>query len=391
MFELSFAYRLFRKNTLINVVSAALIGVCIFAFALVGAAINKVEYDRARCGELADATAVYYNEYHSISMTYKQYEVLDRLSGVTDVLGIKSYATLYGGKSYSLQAVSDRMFRSMPLELQSGKWPSGEDDSLGIPAVVSSNSGLKVGDLAEIAIGQTEQTALKLRVCGILQDGAMIYGLQGYSTPMTFGSFFTEPKTGYTVEVFFSDKFLSGCNRENLFKMSGSLLIVFDKNLSPAAFSAEVEKLEAYGKVFTFDEIRKNTMLKEQEYKNLFMPSVSVLSLMAVCSSLAAVLITVKKSEKHLRIMKLIGASPLKVAVTMELLSVIMAVIAVFVSFLLWKTGTAFLMLSGSAVNVCYVKSVFGVLAAYLLSQTALVAAVSQKGVKQIELGGREE
>lgn len=391
MFELSFAYRLFRKNTLINVVSAALIGVCIFAFALVGAAINKVEYDRTRCGELADATAVYYNEYHSISMTYKQYEVLDRLSCVTDVLGIKSYATSYGGKSYSLQAVSDRMFRSMPLELQSGKWPSDEDDSLGIPAVVSSNSGLKVGDLAEIAIGQTGQTALKLRVCGILSGGATIYGFHGYSTPMTFGSFFAEPNTGYTVEVFFSDKFLSGRNREKHFKMSGSLLIVFDKNLSPAAFSAEVEKLEAYGKVFTFDEIRKNTMLKELEYKNQFMPSVSVLSLMAVCSSLAAVLITVKKSEKHLRIMKLVGASPLKVAVTMELLSVIMAVVAVFVSFLLWKTGTAFLMLSGSAVNVCYVKSVFGVLAAYLLAQTALVAAISQKGVKQIELGEREE
>lgn len=388
MFELSFAYRLFRKNTLINVGSAALIGVCIFAFALVGAAINKVEYDRARCGELADATAVYYNEYHSISMTYKQYEVLDRLSGVTDVLGLKYISTVHAGMPYSLQAVSDRMFRSMPLELQSGKWPSDEDDSLGIPAVVSSNSGLKVGDLTEIAIGQT---ALKLRVCGILQDGATIYGFHGYSIPMTFGSFFEEPKTGYTVEVFFSDKFLSGRNREKHFKMSGSLLIVFDKNLSPAAFSAEVEKLEAYGKVFTFDEIRKNTMLKEQEYKNLFMPSVSVLSLMAVCSSLAAVLITVKKSEKHLRIMKLIGASPLKVAVTMELLSVIMAVVAVFVSFLLWKIGTAFLMLSGSSVNVCYVKSVFGVLAAYLLAQTALVAAVSQKGVKQIELGGREE
>lgn len=388
MFELSFAYRLFRKNTLINVVSAALIGVCIFAFALVGAAINKVEYDRTRCGELADATAVYYNEYHSISMTYKQYEVLDRLSGVTDVLGLKYISTVHAGMPYSLQAVSDRMFRSMPLELQSGKWPSDEDDSLGIPVVVSSNSGLKVGDLTEIAIGQT---ALKLRVCGILSGGATIYGFHGYSIPMTFGSFFEEPTTTSTVEVFFSDKFLSGRNRENLFKMSGSLLIVFDKNLSPAAFSAEVEKLEAYGKVFTFDEIRKNTMLKEQEYKNLFMPSVSVLSLMAVCSSLAAVLITVKKSEKHLRIMKLVGASPLKVAVTMELLSVIMAVIAVFVSFLLWKTGTAFLMLSGSAVNVCYVKSVCGVLAAYLLAQTALVAAISQKGVKQIELGGREE
>lgn len=388
MFELSFAYRLFRKNTLINVVSAALIGVCIFAFALVGAAINKVEYDRTRCGELADATAVYYNEYHSISMTYKQYEVLDRLSGVTDVLGLKYISTVHAGMPYSLQAVSDRMFRSMPLELQSGKWPSDEDDSLGIPVVVSSNSGLKVGDLTEIAIGQT---ALKLRVCGILSGGATIYGFHGYSIPMTFGSFFEEPTTTSTVEVFFSDKFLSGRNRENLFKMSGSLLIVFDKNLSPAAFSAEVEKLEAYGKVFTFDEIRKNTMLKEQEYKNLFMPSVSVLSLMEVCSSLAAVLITVKKSEKHLRIMKLVGASPLKVAVTMELLSVIMAVVAVFVSFLLWKTGTAFLMLSGSAVNVCYAKSVFGVLAAYLLAQTALVAAISQKGVKQIELGGREE
>lgn len=388
MFELSFAYRLFRKNTLINVVSAALIGVCIFAFALVGAAINKVEYDRTRCGELADATAVYYNEYHSVSMTYKQYEVLDRLSGVTDVLGLKYISTVHAGMPYSLQAVSDRMFRSMPLELQSGKWPSGEDDSLGIPVVVSSNSGLKVGDLAEIAIGQT---ALKLRVCGILSGDATIYGFHGYSIPMTFGSFFEEPTTTSTVEVFFSDKFLSGCNREKHFKMSGSLLIVFDKNLSPAAFSAEVEKLEAYGKVFTFDEIRKNTMLKEQEYKNLFMPSVSVLSLMAVCSSLAAVLITVKKSEKHLRIMKLIGASPLKVAVTMELLSVIMAVVAVFVSFLLWKIGTAFLMLSGSAVNVCYVKSVCGVLAAYLLAQTALVAAISQKGVKQIELGGREE
>lgn len=388
MFELSFAYRLFRKNTLINVVAAVLIGVCIFAFALVGAAVSEVEHDRARCGELADATAVYYNEYHSISMTYKQYEVLDRLSGVTDVLGLKYISTVHAGMPYSLQAVSDRMFRSMPLELQSGKWPSDEDDSLGIPAVVSSNSGLKVGDLTEIAIGQT---ALKLRVCGILSGGATIYGFHGYSIPMTFGSFFEEPTTTSTVEVFFSDKFLSGCNREKHFKMSGSLLIVFDKNLSPAAFSAEVEKLEAYGKVFTFDEIRKNTMLKEQEYKNLFMPSVSVLSLMAVCSSLAAVLITVKKSEKHLRIMKLIGASPLKVAVTMELLSVIMAVIAVFVSFLLWKIGTAFLMLSGSAVNVCYVKSVFGVLAAYLLAQTALVAAISQKGVKQIELGGREE
>lgn len=388
MFELSFAYRLFRKNTLINVVAAVLIGVCIFAFALVGAAVSEVEHDRARCGELADATAVYYNEYHSISMTYKQYEVLDRLSGVTDVLGLKYISTVHAGMPYSLQAVSDRMFRSMPLELQSGKWPSDEDDSLGIPIVVSSNSGLKVGDLTEIAIGQT---ALKLRVCGILQDGATIYGFHGYSIPMTFGSFFEEPTTTSTVEVFFSDKFLSGRNREKHFKMSGSLLIVFDKNLSPAAFSAEVEKLEAYGKVFTFDEIRKNTMLKEQEYKNLFMPSVSVLSLMAVCSSLAAVLITVKKSEKHLRIMKLIGASPLKVAVTMELLSVIMAVIAVFVSFLLWKIGTAFLMLSGSAVNVCYVKSVFGVLAAYLLAQTALVAAISQKGVKQIELGGREE
>ena len=388
MFELSFAYRLFRKNTLINVVSAVLIGVCIFAFALVGSAVGEVEHDRTRCGELADATAVYYNEYHSISMTYKQYEVLDRLSGVTDVLGLKYISTVHAGMPYSLQAVSDRMFRSMPLELQSGKWPSDEDDSLGIPAVVSSNSGLKVGDLAEIAIGQT---ALKLRVCGILSGGATIYGFHGYSIPMTFGSFFEEPTTTSTVEVFFSDKFLFGRESENLFKMSGSLLIVFDKNLSPAAFSAEVEKLEAYGKVFTFDEIRKNTMLKEQEYKNLFMPSVSVLSLMAVCSSLAAVLITVKKSEKHLRIMKLVGASPLKVAVTMELLSVIMAVIAVFVSFLLWKTGTAFLMLSGSAVNVCYVKSVFGVLAAYLLAQTALVAAVSQKGVKQIELGGREE
>lgn len=388
MFELSFAYRLFRKNTLINVVAAVLIGVCIFAFALVGAAVSEVEHDRARCGELADATAVYYNEYHSISMTYKQYEVLDRLSGVTDVLGLKYISTVHAGMPYSLQAVSDRMFRSMPLELQSGKWPSDEDDSLGIPIVVSSNSGLKVGDLTEIAIGQT---ALKLRVCGILSGGATIYGFHGYSIPMTFGSFFEEPTTTSTVEVFFSDKFLSGCNRENLFKMSGSLLIVFDKNLSPAAFSAEVEKLEAYGKVFTFDEIRKNTMLKEQEYKNLFMPSVSVLSLMAVCSSLAAVLITVKKSEKHLRIMKLIGASPLKVAVTMELLSVIMAVVAVFVSFLLWKMGTAFLMLSGSTVNVCYVKSVCGVLAAYLLAQTALVAAVSQKGVKQIELGGREE
>lgn len=388
MFELSFAYRLFRKNTLINVVAAVLIGVCIFAFALVGSAVSEVEHDRARCGELADATAVYYNEYHSISMTYKQYEVLDRLSGVTDVLGLKYISTVHAGMPYSLQAVSDRMFRSMPLELQSGKWPSDEDDSLGIPIVVSSNSGLKVGDLTEIAIGQT---ALKLRVCGILSGGATIYGFHGYSIPMTFGSFFEEPTTTSTVEVFFSDKFLSGCNRENLFKMSGSLLIVFDKNLSPAAFSAEVEKLEAYGKVFTFDEIRKNTMLKEQEYKNLFMPSVSVLSLMAVCSSLAAVLITVKKSEKHLRIMKLIGASPLKVAVTMELLSVIMAVVAVFVSFLLWKTGTAFLMLSGSAVNVCYAKSVFGVLAAYLLAQTALVAAISQKGVKQIELGGREE
>lgn len=388
MFELSFAYRLFRKNTLINVVAAVLIGVCIFAFALVGAAVSEVEHDRARCGELADATAVYYNEYHSISMTYKQYEVLDRLSGVTDVLGLKYISTVHAGMPYSLQAVSDRMFRSMPLELQSGKWPSDEDDSLGIPAVVSSNSGLKVGDLAEIAIGQT---ALKLRVCGILSGGATIYGFHGYSIPMTFGSFFEEPTTTSTVEVFFSDKFLFGRESENLFKMSGSLLIVFDKNLSPAAFSAEVEKLEAYGKVFTFDEIRKNTMLKEQEYKNLFMPSVSVLSLMAVCSSLAAVLITVKKSEKHLRIMKLIGASPLKVAVTMELLSVIMAVVAVFVSFLLWKTGTAFLMLSGSAVNVCYAKSVFGVLAAYLLAQTALVAAISQKGVKQIELGGREE
>lgn len=388
MFELSFAYRLFRKNTLINVVSAVLIGVCIFAFALVGSAVSEVEHDRARCGELADATAVYYNEYHSISMTYKQYEVLDRLSGVTDVLGLKYISTVHAGMPYSLQAVSDRMFRSMPLELQSGKWPSDEDDSLGIPAVVSSNSGLKVGDLAEIAIGQT---ALKLRVCGILSGGATIYGFHGYSIPMTFGSFFEEPTTTSTVEVFFSDKFLFGRESENLFKMSGSLLIVFDKNLSPAAFSAEVEKLEAYGKVFTFDEIRKNTMLKEQEYKNLFMPSVSVLSLMAVCSSLAAVLITVKKSEKHLRIMKLIGASPLKVAVTMELLSVIMAVVAVFVSFLLWKTGTAFLMLSGSAVNVCYAKSVFGVLAAYLLAQTALVAAISQKGVKQIELGGREE
>ncbi len=388
MFELSFAYRLFRKNTLINVVAAVLIGVCIFAFALVGAAVSEVEHDRARCGELADATAVYYNEYHSISMTYKQYEVLDRLSGVTDVLGLKYISTVHAGMPYSLQAVSDRMFRSMPLELQSGKWPSDEDDSLGIPAVVSSNSGLKVGDLTEIAIGQT---ALKLRVCGILSGGATIYGFHGYSIPMTFGSFFEEPTTTSTVEVFFSDKFLSGCNREKHFKMSGSLLIVFDKNLSPAAFSAEVEKLEAYGKVFTFDEIRKNTMLKEQEYKNLFMPSVSVLSLMAVCSSLAAVLITVKKSEKHLRIMKLIGASPLKVAVTMELLSVIMAVVAVFVSFLLWKMGTAFLMLSGSAVNVCYVKSVFGVLAAYLLAQTALVVTVSQKGVKQIELGGREE
>lgn len=388
MFELSFAYRLFRKNTLINVVAAVLIGVCIFAFALVGSAVGEVEHDRARCGELADATAVYYNEYHSISMTYKQYEVLDRLSGVTDVLGLKYISTVHAGMPYSLQAVSDRMFRSMPLELQSGKWPSDEDDSLGIPIVVSSNSGLKVGDLTEIAIGQT---ALKLRVCGILSGGATIYGFHGYSIPMTFGSFFEEPTTTSTVEVFFSDKFLSGCNRENLFKMSGSLLIVFDKNLSPAAFSAEVEKLEAYGKVFTFDEIRKNTMLKEQEYKNLFMPSVSVLSLMAVCSSLAAVLITVKKSEKHLRIMKLIGASPLKVAVTMELLSVIMAVVAVFVSFLLWKMGTAFLMLSGRAVNVCYVKSVCGVLAAYLLAQTALVAAVSQKGVKQIELGGREE
>lgn len=388
MFELSFAYRLFRKNTLINVVAAVLIGVCIFAFALVGAAVSEVEHDRARCGELADATAVYYNEYHSISMTYKQYEVLDRLSGVTDVLGLKYISTVHAGMPYSLQAVSDRMFRSMPLELQSGKWPSDEDDSLGIPAVVSSNSGLKVGDLAEIAIGQT---ALKLRVCGILSGGATIYGFHGYSIPMTFGSFFEEPTTTSTVEVFFSDKFLFGRESENLFKMSGSLLIVFDKNLSPAAFSAEVEKLEAYGKVFTFDEIRKNTMLKEQEYKNLFMPSVSVLSLMAVCSSLAAVLITVKKSEKHLRIMKLVGASPLKVAVTMELLSVIMAVIAVFVSFLLWKTGTAFLMLSGSAVNVCYVKSVCGVLAAYLLAQTALVAAVSQKGVKQIELGGRGE
>lgn len=388
MFELSFAYRLFRKNTLINVVAAVLIGVCVFAFALVGSAVSEVEHDRARCGELADATAVYYNEYHSISMTYKQYEVLDRLSGVTDVLGLKYISTVHAGMPYSLQAVSDRMFRSMPLELQSGKWPSDEDDSLGIPIVVSSNSGLKVGDLTEIAIGQT---ALKLRVCGILSGGATIYGFHGYSIPMTFGSFFEEPTTTSTVEVFFSDKFLSGCNRENLFKMSGSLLIVFDKNLSPAAFSAEVEKLEAYGKVFTFDEIRKNTMLKEQEYKNLFMPSVSVLSLMAVCSSLAAVLITVKKSEKHLRIMKLIGASPLKVAVTMELLSVIMAVVAVFVSFLLWKMGTAFLMLSGRAVNVCYVKSVCGVLAAYLLAQTALVAAVSQKGVKQIELGGREE
>ena len=388
MFELSFAYRLFRKNTLINVVAAVLIGVCIFAFALVGAAVSEVEHDRARCGELADATAVYYNEYHSISMTYKQYEVLDRLSGVTDVLGLKYISTVHAGMPYSLQAVSDRMFRSMPLELQSGKWPSGEDDSLGIPAVVSSNSGLKVGDLTEIAIGQT---ALKLRVCGILSGGATIYGFHGYSIPMTFGSFFEEPTTTSTVEVFFSDKFLFGRESENLFKMSGSLLIVFDKNLSPAAFSAEVEKLEAYGKVFTFDEIRKNTMLKEQEYKNLFMPSVSVLSLMAVCSSLAAVLITVKKSEKHLRIMKLIGASPLKVAVTMELLSVIMAVIAVFVSFLLWEIGTAFLMLSGSAVNVCYVKSVCGVLAAYLLAQTALVAAISQKGVKQIELGGREE
>lgn len=388
MFELSFAYRLFRKNTLINVVSAVLIGVCIFAFALVGAAVSEVEHDRARCGELADATAVYYNEYHSISMTYKQYEVLDRLSGVTDVLGLKYISTVHAGMPYSLQAVSDRMFRSMPLELQSGKWPSDEDDSLGIPAVVSSNSGLKVGDLTEIAIGQT---ALKLRVCGILSGGATIYGFHGYSIPMTFGSFFEEPTTTSTVEVFFSDKFLFGRESEKHFKMSGSLLIVFDKNLSPAAFSAEVEKLEAYGKVFTFDEIRKNTMLKEQEYKNLFMPSVSVLSLMAVCSSLAAVLITVKKSEKHLRIMKLIGASPLKVAVTMELLSVIMAVVAVFVSFLLWKIGTAFLMLSGSAVNVCYVKSVFGVLAAYLLAQTALVAAISQKGVKQIELGGREE
>lgn len=388
MFELSFAYRLFRKNTLINVVAAVLIGVCIFAFALVGSAVGEVEHDRARCGELADATAVYYNEYHSISMTYKQYEVLDRLSGVTDVLGLKYISTVHAGMPYSLQAVSDRMFRSMPLELQSGKWPSDEDDSLGIPAVVSSNSGLKVGDLTEIVIGQT---ALKLRVCGILSGGATIYGFHGYSTPMTFGSFFEEPTTTSTVEVFFSDKFLFGRNREKHFKMSGSLLIVFDKNLSPAAFSAEVEKLEAYGKVFTFDEIRKNTMLKEQEYKNLFMPSVSVLSLMAVCSSLAAVLITVKKSEKHLRIMKLIGASPLKVAVTMELLSVIMAVVAVFVSFLLWKTGTAFLMLSGRAVNVCYVKSVFGVLAAYLLAQTALVAAISQKGVKQIELGEREE
>lgn len=388
MFELSFAYRLFRKNTLINVVAAVLIGVCIFAFALVGSAVSEVEHDRARCGELADATAVYYNEYHSISMTYKQYEVLDRLSGVTDVLGLKYISTVHAGMPYSLQAVSDRMFRSMPLELQSGKWPSDEDDSLGIPAVVSSNSGLKVGDLTEIAIGQT---ALKLRVCGILSGGATIYGFHGYSIPMTFGSFFEEPTTTSTVEVFFSDKFLFGRESEKHFKMSGSLLIVFDKNLSPAAFSAEVEKLEAYGKVFTFDEIRKNTMLKEQEYKNLFMPSVSVLSLMAVCSSLAAVLITVKKSEKHLRIMKLIGASPLKVAVTMELLSVIMAVIAVFVSFLLWKIGTAFLMLSGSAVNVCYVKSVFGVLAAYLLAQTALVAAISQKGVKQIELGGREE
>lgn len=388
MFELSFAYRLFRKNTLINVVSAVLIGVCIFAFALVGSAVSEVEHDRARCGELADATAVYYNEYHSISMTYKQYEVLDRLSGVTDVLGLKYISTVHAGMPYSLQAVSDRMFRSMPLELQSGKWPSDEDDSLGIPAVVSSNSGLKVGDLTEIAIGQT---ALKLRVCGILSGGATIYGFHGYSIPMTFGSFFEEPTTTSTVEVFFSDKFLFGRESEKHFKMSGSLLIVFDKNLSPAAFSAEVEKLEAYGKVFTFDEIRKNTMLKEQEYKNLFMPSVSVLSLMAVCSSLAAVLITVKKSEKHLRIMKLVGASPLKVAVTMELLSVIMAVIAVFVSFLLWKMGTAFLMLSGRAVNVCYVKSVFGVLAAYLLAQTALVAAISQKGVKQIELGGREE
>mgnify|MGYP004558057349 FL=1 len=391
MFELSFAYRLFRKNTLINVVSAVLIGVCIFAFALVGAAVGEVEHARARCGELADATAVYYNEYYSLSMTYKQYEVLDRLSGVTDVLGLKYISTVHAGMPYSLQAVSDRMFRSMPLELKSGKWPSDEDDSLGIPVVVSSNSGLKVGDLAEIAIGQTGQTALKLRVCGILSDGATIYGFHGYSIPMTFGSFFEEQTTTSTVEVFFSDKFLTGRESENLFKMSGSLLIVFDKNLSPAAFSAEVEKLEAYGKVFTFDEIRKNTMLKEQEYKNLFMPSVSVLSLMAVCSSLAAVLITVKKSEKHLRIMKLIGASPLKVAVTMEFLSVIMAVIAVFVSFLLWKMGTAFLMLSGSAVNVCYVKSVFGVLAAYLLAQTALVAAISQKGVKQIELGGREE
>lgn len=385
MFELVSAHRLFKSNLIINLISATLIGTCIFAYGLVFAAIREVKYARTRCGEIAEAKGVYY--YEAYDSLKPRYEIINELYKVKGVCYKGSVSGKADGKAILIESLSSEMYNQMPLELSKGKWPLTTPEDK-IYVVATANCGYDVGE--EIII-DIEESKLKVYVAGILSDDSDTYRFSGFTKPMTFSALFTEKEDRQgMIYIYVNETFLSKEITKYLSKPN-AVVVLFEDDISESEYNDQVQKLESKGNVFTLDEIRKNTMLKEQEYKNLFMPSVSVLSLMAVCSSLAAVLITVKKSEKHLRIMKLIGASPLKVAVTMELLSVIMAVIAVFVSFLLWKTGTAFLMLSGSAVNVCYAKSVFGVLAAYLLAQTALVAAISQKGVKQIELGGREE
>lgn len=380
MFEIITAKRLFASNLVINIIVAALLGTTAFAYGCVYAAIQSVRQAETMAGNIADAVGVYYFEPMSFDASAR-YEIVNGLSDVKAVCYCANTSALSQGRNVNLCIVSEDLYAAAPLPLADGNWLSEDVETINV--VATPNTGYEVGSNIEISIAQQSYA---LRIAGITESNSQIYRFNGFTEPMTFASLFTEYENP---TVIVNSAYLPQELVLRYLKPS-AVVIVFNDNISEENYLRQINTLKSMGNAYTLDELRQNSELRAAEYRKLFLPCVIILSLVALSSSAAAILITLERSERLLFIVKLTGASPAVTTKALAIFSTALAAVAAIFALLLTAALQSALELKGKAADTGFALSLVIILAIYAVIQSAMIFIYNKKSLKELELGGEK-
>lgn len=229
-----------------------------------------------------------------------------------NLAGLKSisygYSTtgLAGGKQLEIKAYDMPLARLAKVKLEKGAWYMDKENANGeYNAVVTKNSGFKIGDLLTASIAFSSE-AVHFRITGILPDSFYLYRLEGLATPPSAESAVSiHPSVGNTYQI---PLLLTDCAAIKSHRINHAAYLRFEDKLTPEQLSHNQEYMRMYGNCASIAELEKNSITQAREASQLFIPMAALLALLSVIGTTAVVGITITQNKKTIALLFYCGA-----------------------------------------------------------------------------------